>query len=356
MYSCRTWFRLAGEFCSICGRTMVETWIDEELQGDSGSWTPSSIVRARLVQCFPPTFWWSCYVSCTFCFFSRMMSLFPAHRIWPRTRLWVRYEHVLQEMEWLIVWDRIGSASSPILTQRNWREWCAWDKVSLGQRSACKPEEIFQIGPHVVQLHMIENRFRIEKQILLGRQAVHRAYKGKHRIAPHEPRPLLLQKSILDPTLAVPQGPSFSISPPSGSDLPLSVDTDAEAAFARGSMFYKRGHSSKNPSPTRTLDKDVRINSARRRRWASQDQVPMEDGDNADDEEPEVVTANPRPNQISESPTSSFFSRFRTNSVSKLSLPFSENGYSARRDPSVDSTPDYHWSSESSSDEDYPVT
>jgi hypothetical protein len=117
-------------------------------------------------------------------------------------------------------------------------------------------------------------------------------------------------------------------------------------------MFYKRGHLSKDLPPTTTLDNDVRINSAKRRRWASQ--LPMADGDNADDEEAEAVT-NPRPNHNSESPASSFFSRFRANSVSKLSLPFRENGYTARRDPSIESAPEYHWSSESSSDQDYPI-
>jgi len=214
---------------------------------------------------------------------------------------------------------------------------------------------MIRVGQSVTwpKLHMIDNRFRIEKQILLGRQAVHRAYKGKYRSAPHEPRQPLLQKST--PDLTVLRKPSLSISPLSGSEPLLSVDTDAEAAFARGSMFYKRGHSSKNPSPTRTLDKDVRISSARRRRWALQDQVPIADGDNADNEEPEATTTNPRANQSSESPTSSFLSRLRANSISKLSHPFRENGYTARRDPSVENTPDYRWSSESSSDEDYPI-
>jgi len=203
----------------------------------------------------------------------------------------------------------------------------------------------------LVQLHMIENRFRIERQILLGRQVVHRAYKSKSRNALHEPRQFLLQKSIPNPTVA--QGSSLSMSPP-GSDLPLSVDTDAEAAFARNSRFYKRGRSSKNPSPTRTLDKDVPFIPTRRRRWASQDQVPILDEDNADDEEPPAVAANPILNQGSEPPTPSIFSRFRANSI-KPSFPFFENGLTPRRDSSIENNPNHHWSSESSSDEDFPI-
>ena len=201
---------------------------------------------------------------------------------------------------------------------------------------------------------MIENRFRIEKQILLGRQVVHRAYKSKSRNALHEPRQFSLQKSIPNPTLAVAQGPSLSMSPPSGSDLPLSVDTDAEAAFARGSRFYKRERSSKNPSPTRTLGKDVPFFPTKRRRWASQDQVPITDGDNADDEEPPTVAASPILNQGSEPPTSSMFSRFRANSI-KSSFPFFESGFTPRRDSSIENNQDHHLSSEGSSDEIFPI-
>lgn len=200
-----------------------------------------------------------------------------------------------------------------------------------------------------VQLHMIENRFRIEKQILVGRQVVHRAYKSKSRNVSHEPRQFL----IPNPSLAVPRGPPLSMSPPSGSDLPLSVDTDAEAAFARRSRFYKRERSSKNPSPTRTSDKDVPFLPARRRRWVSQGQVSMADGDNADDEEPPAAATSPIPNRGSESPTTSLFSRFRANSISKLSFPFFENGFVSRRDSSIENNPNYRWSSESSSDEDF---
>jgi hypothetical protein len=198
---------------------------------------------------------------------------------------------------------------------------------------------------------MIENRFRIEKQILLGRQVVHRAYKSKSRNALHEPNQFL----IPNPSLAVPRGPSLSTSPPSGSELPLSVDTDAEAAFARGSRFYKRERSSKNPSPTRTSDKDVPFLPPRRRRWVSQDQVSIADGDNADDEEPPAVAASPILNRGRESPTASLFSRFRANSISKLSFPFFESGFAPRRDSSIENNPNYRWSSESSSDEDFPI-
>jgi len=201
---------------------------------------------------------------------------------------------------------------------------------------------------------MIENRLRIEKQILLGRQVVHRAYKNKLRSA-HEPRQLLVQKSLP----GVPEGskrPSISASPPpSGSDLPLSVDTDAEAAFARGSRFYRRGRESRNPSPHGNFTPDVNIFTGYvRRRQRSQDPpeiiVNEVDTDRVDD-----PSSSRSP--TSEAPQPSFFSRLRNNSIPKLSLsPFTleHTLTTPRRDSSADVPPESNWSSESSSDDDYP--
>src|SRR5438270_5005537 len=99
---------------------------------------------------------------------------------------------------------------------------------------------------------MIENRSRIEKQILLGRQTVRKAYKNKSRTAPHnsDVQPFIPNKATegtIKPTLG-----ALAISPaPSGSDIPLSVDTDAETAFARRSPLLKRGRTSKTPSLNR---------------------------------------------------------------------------------------------------------
>lgn len=96
---------------------------------------------------------------------------------------------------------------------------------------------------------MIENRAKIEKQILLGRQDVRKSLSG--RTALPEPRSLLLEKaspnSRLDPLL-----PSLSLSPSQGgSENPLSVDTDAEAAFSIGSRwFFNRGHTHMSHTPT----------------------------------------------------------------------------------------------------------
>ncbi|PPQ94036.1 hypothetical protein CVT25_009884 [Psilocybe cyanescens] len=232
--------------------------------------------------------------------------------IWPRTRLWD--------------WFRILHDPDPKELER-----------------------MIHVGESVTwpKLHMIENRFRIEKQILLGRQIVHRAYKSKSRTDSHEPRHLLLQKTMPE-TSSRPQENSPSLSPPpSGSELPLSVDTDAEAAFARGSRFYRRGRTSKNVSPNGSRDKDPLNSHIRRRKWFS---------------EPNVDEGNPQPFEVPASTGSntvplspSFFSRISTNSIPKLSLPFSlEHATSPRRESSADNKAENNWSSESSTD-DYPL-
>lgn len=275
---------------------------------------------------------------------------------------WLKHEltknfKVIRDLELLP--QLLGQDWSSVFLQRFdgavtiWPRTRLWDWFRLLTDPDPKElERMMRVGQSVTwpKLHMIENRVRIEKQILLGRQAVHRAYKSKSRNPVHEPKQFLLQKSIPNRPLALPLRPSLSMSPPSGSDLPLSVDTDAEAAFARGSRFYKRERSSKNPSPTRTSEKDPFL-PARRRRWAS-DRLPMPNGDNADDDDPPAVSASLVTNEGRESPTASLFSRLRANSISKLSFPFFENGFAPRRDSSIENN---RWSSESSSDEDFPT-
>lgn len=189
---------------------------------------------------------------------------------------------------------------------------------------------------------MIENRARIEKQILLGRQLVHRA---KSKSKSTEPRNILMQKAIPESSSYRSQGiPLSPSSPPSGSEgLPLSVDTDAEAAFARESRFYRRGRSSRNPSPN-GIRENYQLNfNSKRRKLISEAQ-----GD--DDEQVNPTTPNPNGNPP-ESP--SFFSRFRTNSILSLPFPLEHGRTTSRRESSAENRADRHWSSESSTDDEY---
>lgn len=189
---------------------------------------------------------------------------------------------------------------------------------------------------------MIENRIRIEKQVLLGRQAVHRAYKSKSGNTSQEPREFLVQKSLAEPiqkNTPIPVSPLYS-----GSDRPLSVDTDAEAAFARRSPLFKRGHSPRELSPNHELEPSF----TRRRRRVSESLNPA-----VAEEDVQFANGGPRSPSHDAPSNPGFFSRLHTRSLSRLSLPFS---YEYRRRNSVpDSKQGFSWSSESSSDDDYPL-
>src|ERR1700729_4320142 len=88
---------------------------------------------------------------------------------------------------------------------------------------------------------MIENRHRIEKEILLGRQAVRTLARSRNRaLAPDSTQ----GGAVPEPSTGT-RLPRISLSPaPTGSDVPLSVDTDAEIAYANGAhSSFKRGRS-----------------------------------------------------------------------------------------------------------------
>ena len=193
---------------------------------------------------------------------------------------------------------------------------------------------------------MIENRRRIEKQVLLGRQTVHKAYKSKSRSSSREPGQILLQKSLTDPT----QRTDIPISPShSGSDRPLSADTDAEAAFIQDSPFFIRGRSPQEPPPNHELDRE---GPPYLRRRILEPLNPA--ADEAAEEGVQLANGGPQSTPSQDPPSNvGFFSRLHTQSLSRLSLPFS---YEYRRQNSIpESRQAFTWSSESSSDDDYPV-
>ncbi|KAJ6599036.1 patatin-domain-containing protein [Mycena vulgaris] len=214
--------------------------------------------------------------------------------IWPRTRFWD--------------WMRILSDPDPVELERMMRvgEMVTWPK-----------------------LRMITNRAKIEKQIYLGRQYVRKCLKSKspeNTQSRHGP----------------PRFPPISTTPPpSGSDRPLSVDTDAETAFnTHGSRSFfrnKRTHISPSNSGTSTprdhsRHQDPLRSPAARRRWASS-----------------LLNTGDR-NQISEpapslSGSESFFARLRTKSMSTLAP---DTGLQEMPiEPAEDA-----WSSDSSSEDD----
>lgn len=212
-----------------------------------------------------------------------------------------------------------------------------WPKVGFIYDTSCSSHACTS------QLHMIENRMRIEKQIYAGRVEVRRALKkGKTRGVP-EPRSLLLPPQSISAATTLQSNGSQSTNNSELPERPLSLDTDAENAFSHGSRwFYRRGRH----SPSLGDSSDPLLSPSIRRKWASglldipqnPDRRKPANGEEgaANDEEPEV-----RPPQSQ----GSFFARLRQNSMASLSLPFSHSrkGSSdehADRNTSVDSSSD----------------
>ncbi|KAJ7771403.1 patatin-domain-containing protein [Mycena maculata] len=195
---------------------------------------------------------------------SVFLQRFDGHvTIWPRTRFW----------DWL----RILSDPDPMELERMMRmgQIVTWPK-----------------------LRMIANRAKIENQIYLGRQFVRNSLKSK--------------------VMPTPTVTKSGTPPPSGSDRPLSVDTDAETAFThnhpRSFFRNKRIHISPSNSGTSTprdgRHQDPLRSPAARRKWASS---LLNTGDKTQVSPPSI---NPL---ASHSGSDSFFTRLRTRSLSTLS-------------------------------------
>jgi hypothetical protein len=208
---------------------------------------------------------------------------------------------------------------------------------------------------------MIENRAKIEKKIFLGRQAVRRSLQAKTpQVKPQVTHQAVtnIQLQTLSPI------PSISTTPPpTGSDLPMSVDTDAEAAFANGSRwFFKRGHAhaspnSGSPTPQESSIQDPLRLPVIRRKWATDLLSPTahnESSNRGGTTKPVSPSSFPTFKHGSKVPSSGFFNKLRTKSFPNLRLPFSQDSRSGK-EPVVDTTAERAWSSDSSSEDDLSV-
>ncbi|KAJ7507844.1 patatin-domain-containing protein [Mycena galericulata] len=217
--------------------------------------------------------------------------------IWPRTRIW----------DWL----RILSDPDPAELERMMRvgQIVTWPK-----------------------LRMIANRAKIEKQIYSGRQFVRKCLKSKGMSTPAEAN----QSRNGQPRLPLSNTP-----PPSGSDRPLSIDTDAETAFTQNRSFFrnKRIHISPSNSGASTprengRHQDPLRSPAARRKWASS---LLNTGDKNQ--------VSPPPGTLSaHSGSDSFLTRLRTKSLSTLAPAATLKEVSV--EPGEDA-----WSTDSSSDD-----
>ncbi|KAI0796662.1 acyl transferase/acyl hydrolase/lysophospholipase [Abortiporus biennis] len=240
------------------------------------------------------------------------------------------------------------------------------------------PEELrrmMRVGQLVTwpKLHIIENRYRLEKQILLGRKAVRKAMQPKSQdrpttqrvdLGPHADVPL----PVSGTKLLAPRAMTPTVSSNEGGPFP--IDSDVEKVYASG---HRHRHPSKSspslqvagPSRPHTPHESRRPSSTRRR-WGEY----SKQGDN-DEPVPEIdygrATPDPpppfddgdsepavsQPHTVPGSP-SSLFRRLRT--ASTTFSPFSSmrrNGKLFGKDSSQhDSTLEASWSGDSSSDDD----
>jgi len=278
---------------------------------------------------------------------------------------WLKHEltknfKVIRDLELLP--QILGQDWSSVFLQRFdgavtiWPRTRFWNWVSiLSDPDPCELEKMIRGGEIVTwpKLHMIENRFRLEKQIFLGRQAVRRSLQSKTRTLSPESQMKPQADNLPEPvtgTNAATDVPRVSLTPPpSGSDAPMSVDTDTEAALVSGTRwFFKRGHSTTPNSGTSTpRDHGPSQGPSRlpltRRKWASELLSPASSESNNPSGTPDLPT----------NMSSSFFNRLRAKSFPTLASSFSPSIKS--RLGKEQSTTEPAWSSESSSEDDLSV-
>jgi hypothetical protein len=219
---------------------------------------------------------------------------------------------------------------------------------------------------------MIENRFRIEKQIFLGRQAVRKLLQARQQpqtvLIPAESR--ATARNVGEDIFSHPDGEGITSSTQqpltslAAQETPLSMDTDAESAFANGSQwFFKRGHHRISPDDSgMSTPRDKAVGNHDplrspmiRRKWAS-DLLKAEDSSfdyfrpaTPDPPPADRATLSPTANPLPDG----FFKRLRTRSFPALSSPFSSlHRNSSGKQVSRDAVTEQGWSSDSSSDQD----
>ncbi|KAG6890354.1 hypothetical protein C0992_002179 [Termitomyces sp. T32_za158] len=170
----------------------------------------------------------------------------------------------------------------------------------------------------MIRLHMIENRMKLEKQIYLGRQYVRKVLRG-HAVIQEQPSSIVNTQELISNLRA----PSLSIDPPQpGSDLPMSVDTDAETAFRRGShWFFKKGRDHETTSGSATLNDrlalDATCSSTLRRKRVVEVPEVMQKGSSSSlqTSPPSYAPSNPKHK------SGSLISRLRARSFPNLTYP-----------------------------------
>lgn len=209
------------------------------------------------------------------------------------------------------------------------------------------------------KLHIIENRYRIEQQITLGRQAVRRAMQRVRSNQTPTDTDGVINDSDPPKSLARSRLPGTSAS----MEPPLAIDTDAERAFANNgtTWYFRRGRPIVNDAVESGMSTpgEVAYTSATdplrspvfRRKWAS---------DLLESRGSPIPTSRDQspPRHASGSAQATFFSKLGRRSVSALTIPFSSPLRPSRAMRSKEPSPDRDeppWSSDTSSEEEAPL-
>lgn len=214
------------------------------------------------------------------------------------------------------------------------------------------------------QLHIIENRYRLEREIFRGRQAVRKSLKTRDRvpvpedISSHDPG------NVPDSALSPPLPSTSTSTGPADVEPPLSVDTDTETGFAPPAYGSRRGRTSppefiSGGSTPRSVEssQDPLRSPSRRRRWASQLLDDEEVGGSRAVRDDRAGTPDPPPEisqlkfpEAEQPRPQSFLSRLRSRSFPHFSSPFSTMRGTSKMQ-SKEMVNDDAWSSDSSEDE-----
>ena len=220
---------------------------------------------------------------------------------------------------------------------------------------------------------MIGNRHRIENEVLLGRQAVRRALQNKEKSREAvKPQSSLLPQPITGTRLSKDGSDTGPV--PTTSEAPLSMDTDAEDAFKKGSRWFFKRDSNRSGSST-PRERETELRDARHPNGLAT-QPPSWRGSWSPSffytqgidhpsaalqptmAEPTSQSGETAPQNVVPPPSPSIFNRIRRKSV--LSSPFSTLRHTAARVGSRQGS-EYgagdaqgSWSSDTSSDEDLP--
>ncbi|KIJ20048.1 hypothetical protein PAXINDRAFT_174571 [Paxillus involutus ATCC 200175] len=233
-----------------------------------------------------------------------------------------------------------------------------WFRI-LSDPDPAELERMMRVGELVTwpKLHMIENRYRLEKQILLGRQAVRRAMQGvRSNLTPTD-----TDDVIAEPIIGTPLPVTSTSTEP-----PLAMDTDAEKAFVSNgtAWYFRRGRPPFNDAADSgastpngyTNATDPLRSPVLRRKWAS-DLLESRGSCNEDrpaTPDPAPLIHSPALRRTNSSSQTTFFTKLRRRSFATLTKPFSPSLRSAStaagKEPSIDGI-EPPWSSDSSSEE-----